>query len=230
MTGPGAEAWLDGLVANKVPTKIGRIALCHALTKKGGIRTEFTITKMADEHFYVVSAGAAERYDSDYLQKMLHLAPAGSVSLRNITTSRGCFVVAGPRSREVLATLTDTPLDNAAFPWLSGQVAEVGLATDVYLMRVNFVGALGWELHFPIEYAHHLFDAIFAAGEPFGIRMAGMRARKRSRNSWPRASRTASSRSRCMASRMRIRSAMSRSTMPRVASLAGRQVAIMAIT
>ena len=176
VTGPGAEAWLDNLVANKVPTKIGRIALCHALTSKGGIRTEFTITKMADEHFYVVSAGAAERYDSDYLQKKLHLAPAGSVTIRNITTARGCFVVAGPRSREVLAKLTDTPLDNAAFPWLTGQVAEVGLATDVYLMRVNFVGALGWELHFPIEYAHHLFDAIFAAGAEFGIRMAGMRA------------------------------------------------------
>jgi dimethylglycine dehydrogenase len=176
VTGPGAEAWLDGLVANKVPTKIGRIALCHALTKKGGIRTEFTITKMAHEHYYVVSAGAAERYDSDYLQKMLPLAPAGSVGLRNITTSRGCFVVAGPRSREVLAKLTDSALDNASFPWLTGQVAEVGLATDVYLMRVNFVGALGWELHFPIEYAHHLFDAIFAAGAPFDIRMAGMRA------------------------------------------------------
>jgi dimethylglycine dehydrogenase len=176
VTGPGAEAWLDGLVANKVPTKIGRIALCHALTNKGGIRTEFTITKIAEGHYYVVSAGAAERYDSDYLQKQLHTAPAGSVSIRNITTSRGCFVLAGPRSREVLAKLTDTPLDNSAFPWLTGQVAEVGLATDVYLMRVNFVGALGWELHFPIEYAHHLFDAIFAAGAQFGIRMAGMRA------------------------------------------------------
>ena len=86
------------------------------------------------------------------------------MTLRNITTSRGCFVVAGPRSREVMAKLTDAPLDNAAFPWLTGKVAEVGLATDVYLLRVNFVGALGWELHFPIEYAHHLFDAIFAAG------------------------------------------------------------------
>jgi dimethylglycine dehydrogenase len=55
-------------------------------------------------------------------------------------------------------------------------VSEVGLATDVYLLRVNFVGALGWELHFPIEYAHHLFDSLFAAGEEFGIGMAGMRA------------------------------------------------------
>ncbi|MDP8986250.1 MAG: FAD-dependent oxidoreductase [Pseudomonadota bacterium] len=181
VTGPGAEAWLDGLVANKVPTKIGRIALCHALTRRGGIRSEFTITKIADQHYYVVSAGAAERYDSDYLQQQLPRGqsgapPAGSVSLKNITMSRGCFVLAGPRSREVLAQLTDVALDNTAFPWLTGQVAEVGLAVDVYLLRVNFVGALGWELHFPIEYAHHLFDALFAAGAQHGIRMAGMRA------------------------------------------------------
>jgi dimethylglycine dehydrogenase len=174
VSGPGAEAWLDGLVANKVPARIGRMALCHALTRRGGIRSEFTITKLAEERFYVVSAGAAERYDGDYLTKKL---PAdGSVELHNITTSRGCFVLAGPRSREVLAKLTDLPLDNAAFPWLTGQTAEVALATDVYLLRVNFVGALGWELHFPIEYAHHLFDELFAAGKEFGIGMAGMRA------------------------------------------------------
>ena len=174
VSGPGAEAWLDGMVANKVPTKIGRIALCHALTRRGGIRSEFTITKIADEHFYVVSAGAAERYDSDYL--LQHLPRDGSVLLRNITMSRGCFVVAGPRSRDVLAKLADVALDNAAFPWLTGRVCEVGLATDVYLLRVNFVGALGWELHIPIEYAHHLFDALIAAGAEFGIGLAGMRA------------------------------------------------------
>jgi dimethylglycine dehydrogenase len=174
VTGAGAEAWLDGLVANKVPVKVGRIALCHALTKRGGIRTEFTITKLAEQHYYVVSAGAAERYDSDFLQKRL---PAdGSVTLRNITGSRGVFVLAGPRARDVMAKLTDVPLDNASFPWLTGQAIEAGLATDVYALRVNFVGALGWELHFPIEYAHGLFDAIFAAGAEFGIGMAGMRA------------------------------------------------------
>ncbi len=174
VSGPGAEAWLDSLVANKVPGKVGRIALCHALTRRGGIRSEFTITKLAEQHFYVVSAGAAERYDTDYLQKML--PQDGSVELCNITTSRGCFVLAGPRSREVLAKITDLPLDNTAFPWLTAQTGEVALATSVYLLRVNFVGALGWELHFPIEYAHHLFDALFAAGEEFQIGMVGMRA------------------------------------------------------
>ena len=174
VTGPGAEAWLDGLVANKVPTKIGRIALCHALTRRGGIRSEFTITKIADQHFYVVSAGAAERYDADYLRAAL--PRDGSVAMRNITTSRGCFVVAGPKSRDLLAKLTDAPLDNDSFPWLTSQTIEVGLAVDVYALRVNFVGALGWELHFPIEYAHHLFDALFEVGKEYGIGMVGMRA------------------------------------------------------
>lgn len=172
--GPGAEAWLDRLVANKVPSKVGRMSLAHALTKRGGIRSEFTITKLGDERFYVVSAGAAERYDSDLLRKQL--PDDGSVRLSNITTSRGCFVLAGPRSRDVLAKLTDAPLDNAAFPWLTGKETEVGLAPEVYLLRVNFVGSLGWELHFPIEYANHLFEAIFAAGKEYGIGMAGMRA------------------------------------------------------
>ena len=174
VSGAGAEAWLDSLVANKVPVKAGRIALCHALTVRGGIRSEFTITRLPNGSFYVVSAGAAERYDADYLQK--RLPTDGSVELRNITPSRGCFVLAGPRSREVLAQLTDAPLDNTAFPWLSSQVLEVGLAVDVYTLRVNFVGSLGWELHFPIEYAHHLFDTLFAAGAEYGIGMAGMRA------------------------------------------------------
>jgi dimethylglycine dehydrogenase len=174
VSGPGAEAWLDGLVANKVPTKIGRIALCHALTRRGGIRSEFTITKIAEQHFYVVSAGAAERYDADYLRAAL--PKDGSVAMRNITTSRGCFVVAGPKSRNLLAKLTDAPLDNDSFPWLTSQTIEVGLAVDVYALRVNFVGALGWELHFPIEYAHHLFDALFEVGKEYGIGMVGMRA------------------------------------------------------
>ncbi|HSY05689.1 MAG TPA: FAD-dependent oxidoreductase, partial [Steroidobacteraceae bacterium] len=174
VTGPGAEAWLDQLVANKVPTRIGRLALSHALTARGGIRSEFTITKIAEQHFYVVSAGAAERYDGDYLLKAL--PPDGSVSLRNISNTRGCFVVAGPESRAVLTQLTDTALDNDAFPWLTAQTIEAALAVDVYALRVNFVGSLGWELHFPIEYAHGLFDALFEAGATHGIGMVGMRA------------------------------------------------------
>ena len=87
-----------------------------------------------------------------------------------------CFVVAGPNARDVLAKLTDVPLDNASFPWLTGQAIDVGFATDVYALRVNFIGELGWELHFPIEYANGLFEALFEAGREYGIGMVGMRA------------------------------------------------------
>jgi len=174
VSGAGAEAWLNHLVANRVPTRTGRMALTHALTMRGGIRSEFTITRLGPERFYVVSAGAAERYDSDFLVK--HLPADGSVRLTNITSARGCFVVGGPASRELLCELTPAKLDNASFPWLTGQVIDVGLASDVYALRVNFVGVLGWELHFPIEYAHHLLGVLLATGEKYDIGMVGMRA------------------------------------------------------
>lgn len=122
----------------------------------------------------MVSAGAAERYDHDFLQK--RLPTDGSVMMRNITGARGCFVIGGPRARDLLTKITDAPLDNASFPWLTSQTIEVGYATEVYALRVNFVGTLGWELHFPIEYAHGLFDQICAAGAEFGFGLVGMRA------------------------------------------------------
>ena len=172
---PGAEAWLDGLVANRVPAKIGRIALSHALTKRGGIRSEFTITKLAEERFYVVSAGAAERYDTDLLHKRL---PAdGSVRLANITTSRGCFV----RRRPALARRPREAHRHAARQRVLPLAHGPGRGSRPRAGRVRCCASissasLGWELHFPIEYARHLFVAIFTAGAEHGIGMAGMRA------------------------------------------------------
>ena len=171
--GPGAEAWLDGMVANRLPQKIGRINLAHALTRKGGVRTEFTIMRDAPDRFYLISSGAAERHDHDLLLK--RLPGDGSVAVENVTTAHGVLVLVGPRAREVLAKLTDADLSNAAFPWLSAQFIGLGLA-QVRAMRINFVGALGWELHHPIEYQNHIFDALMAAGEEFGIAPVGMRA------------------------------------------------------
>ncbi len=159
-----------------MPTKIGRIALCHALTRRGGIRSEFTITKIGEQHFYVVSAGAAERYDSDYLQQTLP-QPTAACALAQYHHEPRLLRASPGRGRAMCWPNSPTCRSTMPhFPGSPGRCAEVGLATDVYLLRVNFVGALGWELHFPIEYAHHLFDALFAAGAEFGIGMAGMRA------------------------------------------------------
>ncbi|MBA67753.1 MAG: dimethylglycine dehydrogenase, partial [Rhizobiales bacterium] len=170
--GPGAEAWLDSILANKLPKKNGRIALCHLLTKDGGVRSEFTVYKQPDG-YYLVSAGAYEAHDHDILKKLL--PTDGSVRMNAITQQWGVLVLAGPRSRDVLAKLTRTPLDNASFPWLSGKQISVGRAT-AHALRVNFVGELGWELHHPIEQQNAIFDAIMEAGAEFGIKPFGIRA------------------------------------------------------
>ena len=174
VSGPGAEAYLDRLVANKLPSKVGRMSLSHALNKHGGVRSEFTITRLSEDRFYLISSGAAERYDWDLLVK--NLPDDHSVRLDKITTSRGVFVLAGPDARKVLQPLTDSDLSNEAFPWLTAQSINVGLAGDVRALRVNFVGELGWELHHPIEYQNHIYDEIMRAGADHDIRLAGMRA------------------------------------------------------
>ncbi|MEK9574246.1 MAG: FAD-dependent oxidoreductase, partial [Alphaproteobacteria bacterium] len=171
--GPGAEAFLENLIANKLPKKVGRVILAHALAPRGGVHSEFTIMREAEDSFYIVSAGAAQRLDHDWLKK--HMPDDRSVSYTNLTNSMGVLVLAGPKSRDLLQKLTLSDLSNAAFPWLSGQQIDVHLAPSL-AMRVNFVGDLGWELHHPIEYQNHIFDALFAAGAEFGLKPFGIRA------------------------------------------------------
>jgi dimethylglycine dehydrogenase len=173
-TGLGVDAWLDRLIANRLPQKPGRIQLTHACTAMGGVRSEFTIMRDGPEALYMVGAGAAETYDWDYLTRTM--PGDGSVQLQKITNQVGVFVVAGPKSREVLAPLVDNmDLSNAGFPWLTGRHGTVGMA-PVRLMRVNYVGELGWEIHHPIEYQNHLFDVLEEAGRKVGMTLAGMRA------------------------------------------------------
>jgi dimethylglycine dehydrogenase len=170
--GPGADAWLDRLLANRLP-KVGRVGLCHLLSPAGGVRAEFTVFREAEDRFYLVGAGALERHDWDYLKKAQ--PRDGSVDLQKITTQAGVLVLAGPKSRDVLQSLTDTDLSNAAFPWLTGKAINVGIAQATCL-RVNFVGELGYELHHPIEMQTTIFDLLMQAGAAHGIRPYGIKA------------------------------------------------------
>ena len=176
--GPGARAWLDGMVANNVPRKLSRMTLAHALNPSGSVRSEFTILRLPDglygERFYLVGPGAAHDMDWDILTRS---APRdGSVFLQDLTTQLGVFVLAGPQARKVLEKLADADVSNAAFPWLTGRDIPVGYCPNVRALRVNFVGSLGWELHHPIEYQNHLYDALMDAGAEFEIGPVGMRA------------------------------------------------------
>ncbi|EPR21529.1 dimethylglycine dehydrogenase, partial [Agrobacterium radiobacter DSM 30147] len=173
VSGPGARAWLDSILANIVPKKRGRIALTHLLTPTGGVKAEFTVYEWAPGRFYMVSAGGLETHDHDVLRR---LAPTdGSVVLQPITQKYGVLVLAGPKSRDLLKKLTRTSLDNKDFPWLTGKQISVGVAT-AHALRVNFVGELGWELHHPIEMQNYIFDRLMEAGAELGIKPFGIRA------------------------------------------------------
>lgn len=173
ISGPGAEAFLDYMVANAIPQQVGGIGLCHALNQNGGIHSEFTIRRESADSFYLVSAGALQRLDHDYLKK--HMPKDGSVQFTQLTGTCGVLVLAGPKSRQILQRVSDADLSNESFRWLTAQDIRVGLE-PVNAMRVNYVGELGWELHHPIEYQNHIFDALFKAGADLGLKPFGIRA------------------------------------------------------
>ena len=174
ISGPGAEKYLDNLVANKLPKKNGRVNLCHALNTQGGVHSEFTIAKEKQNSFYIVSAGAFQRLDHDWMFKWM--PNDRSVSFENLTNSIGVLVVAGPKARDLMQSVSpSTDFSNENFPWLSAQRINVGLAPTI-AMRMNFVGELGWELHHPIEYQNHIFDALMEAGKEFNLKPFGIRA------------------------------------------------------
>ena len=173
ISGPGAEAWLDGILVNRLP-KPGRVALCHQLTPRGGVQAEYVVARLEDGVFYLISTPRAERWNLDELSRRL---PAdGNVRLANVTDHRGCFTVVGPNSREVLRPLTEIDLANEAFPWFSVRSGTVGLASDVRLLRVNYEGELGWELYHPLCYQRHLLEALLESGKTHGLRLVGLQA------------------------------------------------------
>src|SRR5215470_10837993 len=154
--GPGAARWLDGLMANSLP-RVGRIALSVACNARGQIDAEYTIVRIADDDFYLVSTPNGETYNYDQLTRLL--PGDGSVVLENVSERMGVIALAGPKSREILQPLTDNDLSNAAFRWLSAQKGE-----------------LGWELHHPIGYNRHLIEVLLKAGVPLGMKLFGAEA------------------------------------------------------
>ncbi|TQS73749.1 FAD-dependent oxidoreductase [Rhodobacteraceae bacterium] len=180
--GPGATAFLDGFTCNKLP-KVGRINLTYALTKAGTTRTEYTIVRLAEEEYYLISAGALTDYDGDYLKKSAEDFRAGGgdyIDIHDITTQWGVFAIAGPKSRDILNELVvdadpATVLSNKRSPWLSSRDIELGMC-PVRAVRVAYTGELGWELHHPIEFSRYLWKQLVEAGEKHGMKLVGARA------------------------------------------------------
>jgi dimethylglycine dehydrogenase len=164
--GPDAHAFLDRICANRIPAKDGGIILGHLLNESGFIESELTITRLAADHFYVLSAAAAQLYDMDQLN--WRKLDDEQVTIADVTDDFGVLVLAGPRSRDVLsAVCKDDP-----GRWLSGRMAKVAGA-EVRLLRVNYVGELGWEIHCPMSHLLHVYEALREAGKLHGLSLFG---------------------------------------------------------
>ncbi|WP_179378777.1 GcvT family protein [Jannaschia marina] len=181
LRGPGAAAFLDWFTTNKLP-KVGRINLTYALTDAGTTRTEYTIVRLAEDTFYLVSAGAWQSYDSDYLAQAINdnVDRFGPMWLDDCTGMHGVFALAGPNSRAVLQAIVrdaepETVLSNKRFPWLSARRLEL-LMCPTNAIRVAYTGELGWELHHPMEMQNYLFDRLMEAGAGHGLKLVGARA------------------------------------------------------
>ncbi|MEM1048709.1 MAG: FAD-dependent oxidoreductase [Pseudomonadota bacterium] len=166
VAGPDAEAFLDGLVANRLPKKTGGIVLTHLLNRRGRIEIEVTIVRLAEDRFYLVCAAFFEQRLLDHLAA--HRKPETRIDVDNLSDAWAALALQGPRSRTVLSAVTDAALDNAGFRWLSAQ--EIRIAGHMaWAMRLSYAGELGWEIHAPRAALPAIYEALWAAGEPHGI-------------------------------------------------------------
>ncbi|MDE2446131.1 MAG: GcvT family protein [Alphaproteobacteria bacterium] len=171
VTGPDAYAFLERICANKIPAKDGGIMLGHLLNGNGFIESEITVTRLAADHFYVLSAAVAELHDLDQLN--WRKADDERVTIKDITDDYGVLVLAGPSARDVLSACTSENLSNSSFRWLTSKVSTVAGVSGIRLLRVNYVGELGWELHVPMAQMKLVYDALMEAGKPYGIQLFG---------------------------------------------------------
>jgi len=163
--GRDAEAWLDGILANRLPAKAGSMRIAQALDTRGRIVGDFTVTRLAENRFYVIGASAAERYHRRWFAENLN---GRDVAIRSVSAQYGIFGVAGPNARRLVERVVRGDVSQAALPYLQSREMEVGPA-PARVMRVSFTGDLGFEIHFPIEYQVALYDALKSAGQDFGV-------------------------------------------------------------
>jgi dimethylglycine dehydrogenase len=172
VTGPGAEAWLNAVFANRMPQQVGRSCLTPLIGKRGGIAGDATVTKLAEDEFWIISSGMAERYQKRFYDAVP--LPDGTV-FESLTNDWCGFNVAGPKSRDLIQHLTNTSLDTADWPFMRSGWIEIAGVT-VMALRVSFTGDLGWELHCRAEDQRTLYTALLETGAEFGAAPVGSRA------------------------------------------------------
>ncbi|MSO42506.1 MAG: FAD-dependent oxidoreductase [Solirubrobacterales bacterium] len=171
--GPHAAEFIETLCDNKVAREVGKLTYTQMTNSRGGIECDFTVARLAEDRFSIVTGTAFGNHDREWIRKQI--PPEGGVQVRDVSSQWSCVGIWGPRSREVLQPLTPHDLGNEAFPYMNVRELTVG-NVPVRALRVTYVGELGWELYCPTEYGLGLWRAIWEAGSEDGIVAGGYRA------------------------------------------------------
>ena len=173
LTGPDAEAALQWIASNRVDKPVGSIIYTQMLNDRGGIECDLTCVRTREDEYYIVTGTGYATHDFDWIKRNI---PDGmNAQLVDVTSSNAVLSLFGPKARDILQAVTNDDVSNDAQPF--GQARRIGIAgCPVLAMRITYVGELGWELHLPAEYAQTVYDALWAAGAPLGLRNAGYRA------------------------------------------------------
>jgi len=171
--GRDAGAFLNYISANDVDGDSERITYTQWLNEDGRLEADLTVIKLEDEKFMVVTSDIAHRHTETWMKR--HIADDQHVFVTDVTSGYGQLNIQGPKSRELLQSITSADLSNEAFPFRTAREIDIGLAR-VLCVRITYVGELGYELNIPSEQAGHVYDRIVEAGKPFGLRHAGLKA------------------------------------------------------
>jgi glycine cleavage system aminomethyltransferase T/glycine/D-amino acid oxidase-like deaminating enzyme len=171
--GEGAAALLERLCANRVARGVGQVTYTQMLNPRGGIECDFTVTRLAEDHFRIVTGTAFGQHDLAWIRQ--HAPDDGSVLVEDETSTYACFGVWGPSARDILQPLASTDLSNDSFPYMRSRELAVGRVPCLAL-RVTYVGELGWELYCAADLGLALWDTIWEAGREHGLVAGGYKA------------------------------------------------------
>ena len=173
VAGRGAADFLERMCDNRVARDIGAITYTQMLNARGGIECDFTVTRLAQDRFRIVTGTAFGQHDSAWIRA--HAPEDGSVVVEDVTSRLACLGLWGPAAREILQPLADADLGNDAFPYMRAREVSIG-PVPCLALRVTYVGELGWELYCPTEFGLRLWDTIWEAAREHGLVAGGYKA------------------------------------------------------
>ncbi|MEO3430469.1 FAD-dependent oxidoreductase [Pelagibius sp. CAU 1746] len=173
LRGPGALGAIQRLAVSNMDKPAGSVIYTQLCNERGGIEADLTVTRLGENHFYIVTGSGFGVHDAHWIESQL--PKDGSAFLIEVTSGKAVVNLCGPKARQVLEQVAEEDVSNEAFPFATARQITIG-AAPVLAIRIGYVGELGWELHVPTEYGAHVYETLQAAGAPLGLRDVGYRA------------------------------------------------------